>query len=83
MTVSELIKLIKNYEEEVKNYLLYMDKINRTIMGNIAFVNEIKIQMTLDDRLKSRLIHLGNRSNGTVIQKYFSEIFVEQNKKVR
>jgi len=83
MTVSETIRLIKSYEEEVKNYLIYMDKINRTLMSNIAFVNEIKIQMTLDDVLKKRLIHLGNRSNGLVIQKYFPDIFVEENKKVR
>lgn len=83
MTVSELIRLVKNYEEEVKNYLIYMDKINRTLMSNITFVNEIKIQMTMDDVLKKRLVHLGNRSNGVVIQKYFPEIFLEENKKVR
>lgn len=83
MTVSELIKLIKSYEEEVKNYLIYMDKINRTLISNIAYVNEIKMRITVDDRLKNRLIYLGNRPNGTIIQEYFPEILIEQNKKVR
>lgn len=83
MTVSETISLIKNYEEQLKNYYLYMHKINLTLMNNIAYVNEIKARVELDQVLKNRLISLGNTSNGLAIQKLFSELFKKENTKVR
>lgn len=83
MTLSETINLIKNEEEKIKNYALYMEKINTTLRSNIAYVNEIKLQIKVDSRLKNRLVSLGNTYMGIVIQELFSELFVEENKKVR
>ena len=83
MTVTELIALIKNHEEYVKNYLSYMQKINNTLMCNASYVTEIKVQLSLDYLLKHRLERLGNSPNGLVIQHLFPELFVEENKKIR
>ena len=83
MSVYEVISLIKNYEEQVKNYHLYINKINLILMNNPAYVNDIKSQMTVDYLLKNRLIKLGNSFNGIVIQKLFSDLFEVENKKVR
>lgn len=83
MTLLETINLIKNFEEQIKNYTLYMEKINITLKSNIAYVNEIKLQIEFDSRLKNRLITLGNAYMGTVIQHFFPELFVDENKKVR
>lgn len=83
MTLLETISLIKNYEEQVKNYLLYMNKINYILMNNPNYVSEIKMHMSFDNRLKNRLITLGNTSNGSVIKHVFPEIFIESKKKTR
>ena len=83
MSVYEVISLIKNYEEQVKNYHLYINKINLILINNPAYVNDIKSQMTVDYLLKNRLIKLGNSFNGIVIQKLFSDLFEVENKKVR
>ena len=83
MTLNETITLIKNYDEQTKNYYTYMEKINHALMSNINYRTQIKSQMVFDDRLKVRLITLGNTSNGILIQKYFPDIFEEENKKIR
>lgn len=83
MTLLETISLIKNNEERVKNYVLYMEKINTTLKGNIVYINQIKLQMQFDYILKNRLITLGNTYMGTTIQEFFPELFMNENKKVR
>ena len=83
MTLYETINLIKNYDEQVKNYLLYMNRINNILLNNISYISEIKVQMKIDIRLKKRLIYLGNTINGSVIQKIFPELFDVENKKIR